>query len=144
MNTKVCVTCHVEKEVSEFYKKTIIKGGKKYPTSSCKECERLRASKNYAANKERRKKEAVEYKGGRCIRCGYKKCLSALEFHHRDPSQKDGSVGQFSRNKLTEKAMLELDKCDLLCANCHRETHERDKTNGRKPSTNNGSSFGKD
>ena len=132
MKTKKCIKCNLVKLTSEFYTKTGVRGGKKYPTSSCKECEKKRNAQDYAKNKVKRKTEAIEYKGGRCMACGYNKCLSALEFHHRDPKQKDKSITQFSRNKLSKKAKMELDKCDLLCANCHREIHEADGTNGRK------------
>ena len=69
------------------------------------------------------KQECVDYKGGKCCRCGYKKCLGALEFHHRDPSQKDFAVGSIKKETLTDKIKSELDKCDLLCSNCHKEEH---------------------
>lgn len=68
------------------------------------------------------KKKAIEYGGGACARCGYDKCDAALEFHHLDPSQKDFSFR--TRKKMTwEGLVVELDKCVLLCANCHREVH---------------------
>lgn len=67
-----------------------------------------------------RKIKAIEYKGGSCIRCGYNKCLWALEFHHRKPKEKE--FGLAMDNILNwNKIKNELDKCDLLCANCHRE-----------------------
>ena len=69
-----------------------------------------------------RKLDAVEYKGGKCERCGYDKYPDVLEFHHRDPSQKEASWNKmrlWGHKKLYE----ELDKCDMLCANCHREVH---------------------
>lgn len=69
------------------------------------------------------KRQAVEYKGGKCSICGYNKCLAALEFHHNDPSQKDINWRKM-RNWVFEKIKEELDKCDLVCANCHREIHQ--------------------
>lgn len=68
---------------------------------------------------EDEKQKAVDYKGGRCVSCGYNNCLSALEFHHINPGEKElyNSHWTFERNKK------ELDKCILLCANCHREKH---------------------
>lgn len=62
----------------------------------------------------------VQLAGGRCVRCGYGKCIEALEFHHRDPSTKRfafGSGDTPSWHILVE----EVAKCDLLCSNCHRE-----------------------
>ena len=73
--------------------------------------------------RHRRKIMAVEHKGNKCQRCGYDGCYSALEFHHRDPSKK--SFGLSCRelsNRTWEACLIELDKCDLLCSNCHRET----------------------
>lgn len=62
----------------------------------------------------------VEYLGGKCVRCGYNKCMDALEFHHIDPSTKKFSIsGSHTRRWSIAKA--ELDKCEILCANCHRE-----------------------
>ena len=69
-----------------------------------------------------RKIEAIKYKGGKCIKCGYDRCYSALEFHHRDKTQKEFCWSQM-RNKAWATIIRELDKCDLLCANCHREEH---------------------
>lgn len=58
---------------------------------------------------------------GKCHRCGYNKCVAALEFHHIDPSKKDTIV---SSDSITiEKAIEESKKCVLLCSNCHKEFH---------------------
>ena len=66
---------------------------------------------------------AVEYKGGRCQVCGYDKCIEALEFHHLDPTQKDFGISHKGYTRSWEKVKEEVDKCILLCANCHREFH---------------------
>lgn len=63
-----------------------------------------------------------EQRGGKCIRCGYNKCLKALEFHHLDPSQKDFTISN-DHFKLKE-AVEESKKCILLCSNCHKEFHD--------------------
>ena len=66
------------------------------------------------------KRRAIEYKGGKCVICGYNKCEAALTFHHINPQEKDFTIS----NKTTwEGIVLELDKCDLLCTNCHAEVH---------------------
>lgn len=68
------------------------------------------------------KMEAVIYKGGKCEKCGYNKSLNAFHFHHLNPLEKKFSIsGQHSRSFNSIK--LELDKCILLCANCHAEIH---------------------
>lgn len=66
---------------------------------------------------------AVAYKGGKCNLCGYNKSIWALEFHHRDPKEKEFTIS--GGTKSFEKLKKELDKCDLLCSNCHSEEHER-------------------
>jgi DNA-directed RNA polymerase subunit RPC12/RpoP len=73
--------------------------------------------------REKLKLLAVEYKGGKCQRCGYCKCLKALEFHHIDPEQKEFGIGHKGETRSWEKTKVELDKCILVCANCHREIH---------------------
>jgi hypothetical protein len=80
------------------------------------------------AKRERRrllKKRAVDYLGGSCYNCGYSKCLSALEFHHVNPEEKDFSICS-QDGKTFEDIKPELDKCILLCSNCHREVHADD------------------
>lgn len=77
------------------------------------------------AERRRKLKEmAVEYKGGRCMDCGYQKCQAALHFHHRDPAQKEFGVSVNGMTRTWEAIRVELDKCDLICANCHAERHE--------------------
>lgn len=66
--------------------------------------------------------EIVKYKGGKCQLCGYSKCLAALELHHRNPEEKEFMISDLARKSL-DVAFAEADKCDLLCACCHREQH---------------------
>lgn len=73
--------------------------------------------------REKVKKLAIEYKGGKCQCCGYHACDSALEFHHLSPDKKDFGIGQKGYTRSWEKIKQELDKCILVCANCHREIH---------------------
>lgn len=111
---KQCCSCKEIKSDSEFYTKK----SENRLDSRCKSC-----FSQYCMDRWKRKKEeAVLYMGGGCNKCGYSKCIAALEFHHIDPSTKD-----FSWNKLRLQSPYnikkELDKCILLCANCHREEH---------------------
>ncbi len=66
---------------------------------------------------------AVEYKGGKCQNpeCNYNKCIDALEFHHL--YDKDFGISTDGHIRSWERIKIELDKCLLLCANCHREVH---------------------
>lgn len=74
--------------------------------------------------RKKNKERAIEYKGGKCQICGYNKCNNALEFHHVDPSKKDFHISK-NMNKSWEKIKNEIDKCVLVCANCHREIHDK-------------------
>ena len=78
-----------------------------------------------AVRKRRRKVRlmAVQYKGGHCSRCGYDKCVEALEFHHLDASQKDFGISSKGYTRSWQKVREEIEKCVLVCANCHRELH---------------------
>ncbi len=66
---------------------------------------------------------AREYKGGKCVMCGYSRYSGALDFHHKDPSQKDFGLSTKGLTRSWEKIKEEIDKCVLVCANCHRELH---------------------
>lgn len=70
----------------------------------------------------RLKQRCIDYKGGKCELCGYDKCPAALTFHHRDPTKKSFGIGSV-KIVAWKKLRPELDKCDLLCANCHAEIH---------------------
>lgn len=80
---------------------------------------------NVPIRRRRIKLQAIEYKGGKCLHCGYNKSVWALTFHHLDPTQKDFAIGGNGSTKSWERMKVELDKCILLCMNCHAEEHER-------------------
>ena len=61
--------------------------------------------------------------GEKCQCCGYDKCITALEFHHLNPKEKDFSFGT-NTNRNWYDTQKELQKCILVCANCHREIHQ--------------------
>lgn len=61
--------------------------------------------------------------GGGCQHCGYNKCLRALQFHHRDPLQKEDR--KYTGQDTLREARAHPDRFILLCANCHFEEHER-------------------
>jgi hypothetical protein len=75
----------------------------------------------------KRKIELIELNGGCCVKCGYDKNVAAFDFHHKDPNQKEY---QLDMRKLSNTSMVrlikEVEKCELLCANCHREFHSPD------------------
>ena len=84
--------------------------------------------RKYLINAVRKRRKAVRqkalaYKGGCCQKCGYDRCMEALEFHHLTSSRKDFGISSKGYTRSWIKIREELDKCILLCANCHREIH---------------------
>jgi len=93
--------------------------GRKNSSVYCKPCTTIQT-----VNRMRKlKQQMVDYKGGCCQKCGYDKYLGALEFHHINPEEKDFNPSHLKKYSFDERIKEELDKCLLLCANCHRETH---------------------
>jgi hypothetical protein len=99
--------------------------------------EKVRAARRrwYQKNKEKakdavyRRREELwkwfkEYKLGlACIQCG-ENHPATLDFHHRDPDNKEATINRMLTNGRSKKAILqEIEKCDVLCANCHRIFH---------------------
>ena len=92
----------------------------------CTPCEYL-SSRKYMANL---KLKAIKYGGGECTKCGYDKCWRALHFHHIDPNQKEFAIFEtrpgFPKCRSWERMKIEIDKCLLLCSNCHTELHDKE------------------
>jgi hypothetical protein len=67
---------------------------------------------------------AREYKGGQCEICRYNKCQRALVFHHLDQKKKEFGLSDKGLTHSWERIKSEINKCVLLCANCHAEVHD--------------------
>ncbi len=113
---RICPKCNTTKPFEEFYVKRNLKGASGY----CKIC----TNKNTVERQKKFKIQCVEYKGGKCVCCMYNICLTALEFHHLESSEKEFTISQLRLTKFHDRVKKELDKCALVCANCHREIHE--------------------
>lgn len=74
-------------------------------------------------HRRRLKARCVAYKGGKCVECGFSGCPAAFDFHHPDPKKKDFGIA--GKCKSFDRLKPELDKTILLCANCHREVHDK-------------------
>lgn len=117
---KNCIICNNELQGQQI----------KYCSNNCKakghytKFFRTNTNSTYSQYKRAdvRKKEFIKEKGGKCERCGYNKNYSALHFHHILPK----SFNLDSRN-IGNRSLIslrkELEKCILLCANCHAEEH---------------------
>ena len=127
ISTRKCKWCKIKKPIERFYHDCSNKEGIGY---SCKQCAKEYQRRYNRANrakitdasrmKRRRIKETlVSENGGKCFFCGYNRYIGALEFHHKDPSQKDFHISQTGINKAREESK----KCVLVCSNCHMELH---------------------
>ena len=130
---RICTKCKDEKNEDEFSwrnKKT------KKKQSWCKSCIKKRDNKNYKLNEERRAQVAISSKNliirnrdfvnqlkknSECIKCGEDRYY-VLDFHHNDDKEFNIPI-LVSGGYAIEKLQKEIDKCDILCANCHREYH---------------------
>jgi hypothetical protein len=86
-------------------------------TYRCGRCNSARV----ADRRRRLKAILVAAAGGRCVLCGYDRCLRALEFHHLDRETKSFNVALRGVTRSLERARAEARKCALLCSNCHME-----------------------
>jgi hypothetical protein len=127
---KKCCICNEEKQLTEFRKdKSQTKGYQHL----CKLCARNRSNAHYqkyresilARNKKRSEdvwKYIREYKEkNSCICCGEKEII-CLDFHHVDPTQKDFQLSSATTQSL-ENVQTEINKCVLVCKNCHAKIH---------------------
>jgi hypothetical protein len=73
--------------------------------------------------RQRLKLMAIEYLGGKCALCGYSRSVWAMDCHHRNPSEKEFGIAQAGNTRSWVKIKTELDKCVLLCKNCHAEVN---------------------
>ena len=115
IDTKFCPQCDKTLPLSEFYT------NKGRPTGYCRICQ----NKWTVSRQQKYKQLCIDYKGGQCECCGYSRYAGALEFHHKDPQQKDHDISNSHFTNINEETKNELNKCLLLCANCHREEHAR-------------------
>lgn len=136
METKVCTRCPERgpQPIDNF----AIKSGSRRQ-SWCKECKRAYNNQDYASNNQyhrdrlKARRDSIrnwyrELKASlQCSRCP-ENHPACLQFHHRDPSEKDFTLsGAFTRGWSIQKLQEEIAKCDVLCANCHAKEHWTEK-----------------
>lgn len=132
METKVCSKCKNDLPIEQFS----IKKGK--PQSYCKSCHSEYRKNHYEQNKQKYIDKASNYrkefwewfrnlkKDLSCIKCGEDRHW-VLDFHHRDSSLKDNEVSKLINSVSKSKVLQEIEKCDVLCANCHRDLHYQER-----------------
>lgn len=108
----ICAKCQKEFIIKEHA----------YNRRYCYDC-MPKIPKSGAENRAIIKQWALEYKGKQCCICGYDKCSQALDFHHIDNNKKEFVLSDRNLILDWQEIKKELDKCLLVCSNCHREIH---------------------
>lgn len=116
---QICTRCKLDLPINFFGVHVRKRNAKLQIFAYCKKCD----SNRFRKRKRDIKEKAVEYKGGKCENCGYCKSLRSLHFHHKNPKEKDFTIAHMLKMDF-EVLKRELDKCILICANCHGEVHE--------------------
>lgn len=132
MKTKICTRCELEKPLSEFYKQSHRKDGH---SSGCKQCDN--ASYTVSRNKKKEHYKTVARDRGKITQRkllewkSERKCSlcpeadpDCLDLHHLDPNEKDVNIGDVVRYWSWERLTKEINKCIILCSNCHRKVHK--------------------
>lgn len=113
-HSKKCTRCNKDKNVIDFF----IRKDRSAYSSYCRQC-----NTDLSLVRETTTKLAcIEYLGNKCIKCGIEDHYSIYDFHHTEPEHKDFSI-RSHKSKSFLSVKKELDKCELLCANCHHKTH---------------------
>ena len=118
---KKCSDCKEYKPESEFYwrnkEHTIL-------NSKCKLCSNNRMTE---LRRERTQQVATYKASKKCKICGEARPW-CLDLHHRDGDNKERAISDMLRKNMSwENIKAEMDKCDVLCANCHRDYHYHNK-----------------
>lgn len=128
---KECTKCHEVKPLDQYCKSS---KGKMGVQPACKACmnvaytaSRKKKQQHYQDVAKKRKLRNVEwlkeYKAGlHCVLC-FEEDESCFDFHHTDPATKDGTIADLVYGRSTQGLLLEIEKCVILCANCHRKVH---------------------
>jgi hypothetical protein len=125
----VCNKCKVDKSETDFHWWNKDKG---YRQTFCKECKKeVNLQTRIKMGKDGKNKKEMKYKNEKrqkyynflanksCVKCGIND-IRVLEFDHRDRSTKKHTVSQMLKNHSWENILIEIEKCDILCSNCHK------------------------
>lgn len=135
MILKICSKCGIGKPLNEFYlRKTGERAGKVY--EKCKECMKSRGRSYYSLNHDRQLKLALirrakarlinknylkSIKDKPCVDCGIKYDYYVMDFDHLNEQDKENNVARMAAGGWSLKKLIkEINKCEVVCANCHR------------------------
>jgi hypothetical protein len=134
---KKCPQCNIEKKLEEYSKNKNKSDGLQ---RMCKPCVAIQSKKSYDKDsskyKERVKSQNLkstsyinDFKSNHpCNKCGESR-IWLLDFHHTDPTVKEYSIGTLKGSGQMDKIKEEIEKCIVLCSNCHRDFHYQEKIN---------------
>ncbi len=114
----------IAKMVSSGYSLKMIKSEIRKCIVLCVNCHRKQHfTGNYSHSKRRNLSNTMK-QNKQCVFCG-ESSVSCLDFHHRNPSEKIINVGYMTSycDYSMEEIIKEIEKCDTVCSNCHRELH---------------------
>lgn len=114
--TKICTQCHRELPLDQFHWRNKARGTRR---SECKDCHNAHMNQRNAQNRlfihELKKQQC-------CAKCGETRWY-LLDYHHVDPTIKENTIARLMVHSNQQAVLKEIDKCILLCSNCHREFH---------------------
>jgi hypothetical protein len=131
---KKCNKCNIEKSFNEFSKNINSKDGHQH---ICKTCKKILDKSSFDKNKIKwikhykiKYQELSNYANNikslnKCLKCGESRYW-VLDFHHLDSTKKEMNVNQAGSLRLLKK---EIEKCIILCSNCHRDFHHLERNN---------------
>lgn len=132
---KQCTACGIEKDETEFYKNSRWPDGLQ---KQCKACHKVNNKTHYSNNKSDYLKRAKiqreettlwwqSYKQTlSCVVCGESRWW-CLDFHHTDPSEKEGALSRMISSNSREAVLSEIEKCIVVCRNCHADIHHQER-----------------
>lgn len=124
METKICTKCGKELPLDAFPWRDRKKGTRR---ADCKECHSKYMKQQYAQKKSIIEEQKAQQK---CAKCGESRGY-VLDYHHLNPEEKETTIARMTSNRYNlEDIQKEIEKCIVLCANCHREFHHFEKQNG--------------
>lgn len=127
VDKKKCVSCNKIKSIDRFYKRK-----NNIPEIKCKRCRNDKREQVHRYWRQEFIYKLSEHIHIKCVKCGYDKNFSALDFHHIKEKRyavarelRNLSEKNFSDGRVDDLLYEIIVNCEILCANCHREHHNK-------------------
>lgn len=138
MDTKICTICKEElPKTDEFFAARYDRKEKAFQ-SNCRNCQKIYRKEHYEKNKDKyiakaktHNKKVYDWfqeirKEFKCSSCGESRWW-VLDFHHLNPKEKDNNIAHIIHYGSKNRVLREMEKCSILCSNCHRDLHHKEK-----------------